>query len=293
MILAIVGPTGVGKTKLSIELAKIINGEIINCDSLQIYRGLDVGTAKITTEEMEHIPHHLLNIKNVTEPYTVFDYQKDARECIEKIKKKKKVPIFVGGTGMYLKAALYDYQFQEEKENVSSLYHNISNEELQKRIEAYKTGIVFDRENRQRMIRLLSKLDQGIEISQNGFQLIYDDVIVIGLTAQRELLYQRLNKRFDDMLVSLIDEVKPFILNGIKTKPLMIGIGYKEFYDFFENKKTLHQVVEECKQNTRNYAKRQFTWFNNQMDVKWFEVNYESFIETIQEVIAYLESIQK
>ncbi len=293
MILAIVGPTGVGKTKLSIELAKIINGEIINCDSLQIYRGLDVGTAKITTEEMEHIPHHLLNIKNVTEPYTVFDYQKDARECIEKIKKKKKVPIFVGGTGMYLKAALYDYQFQEEKENVSSLYHNISNEELQKRIEAYKTGIVFDRENRQRMIRLLSKLDQGIEISQNGFQLIYDDVIVIGLTAQRELLYQRLNKRFDDMLVSLIDEVKPFILNGIKTKPLMIGIGYKEFYDFFENKKTLHQVVEECKQNTRNYAKRQFTWFNNQMDVKWFEVNYESFIETIQEVIAYLESVQK
>lgn len=293
MILAIVGPTGVGKTKLSIELAKIINGEIINCDSLQIYRGLDVGTAKITTEEMEHIPHHLLNIKNVMEPYTVFDYQKDARECIEKIKKKKKVPIFVGGTGMYLKAALYDYQFQEEKENASSLYHNISSEELQKRIEAYETGIVFDRENRQRMIRLLSKLDQGIKISQNGFQLIYKDVIVIGLTAQRELLYQRLNKRFDEMLVSLIDEVKPFILNGIKTKPLMIGIGYKEFYDFFENKKTLHQVVEECKQNTRNYAKRQFTWFNNQMDVKWFEVNYESFTETIKEVIAYLESIQK
>lgn len=293
MILAIVGPTGVGKTKLSIELAKIINGEIINCDSLQIYRGLDVGTAKITTEEMEHIPHHLLNIKNVTEPYTVFDYQKDARECIEKIKKKKKVPIFVGGTGMYLKAALYDYQFQEENENASSLYHNISSEELQKRIEAYETGIVFDRENRQRMIRLLSKLDQGIEISQNGFQLLYNDVIVIGLTAQRELLYQRLNKRFDEMLVSLIDEVKPFILNGIKTKPLMIGIGYKEFYDFFENKKTLHQVVEECKQNTRNYAKRQFTWFNNQMDVKWFEVNYESFTETIKEVITYLESIQK
>lgn len=290
MILAIVGPTGVGKTKLSIELAKIYNGEIINCDSLQVYRGLDVGTAKITNQEMEHIPHHLLNIKNVEETYTVFDYQKDARECIEQIKAKKKVPIFVGGTGMYLKAALYDYRFLEE-EDTTSLYDNLSNEELQKRIDEYETGIVFDKQNRRRMIRLLSKLDQGFTLSQNGFQLLYDDVIFIGLTIDREILYQRIHKRFDQMLIPLIDEVKPYIINGVKTKPLMTGIGYKEFYDFFDNKKTLHQVVEECKQNSRNYAKRQFTWFTNQMDVTWFEVNYESFQETVQDVVKYIDSI--
>ncbi len=290
MILAIVGPTGVGKTKLSIELAKIYNGEIINCDSLQVYRGLDVGTAKITNQEMEHIPHHLLNIKNVEETYTVFDYQKDARECIEQIKAKKKVPIFVGGTGMYLKAALYDYRFLEE-EDTTSLYDNLSNEELQKRIDEYETGIVFDKQNRRRMIRLLSKLDQGFTLSQNGFQLLYDDVIFIGLTIDREILYQRIHKRFDQMLIPLIDEVKPYIINGVKTKPLMTGIGYKEFYAFFDNKKTLHQVVEECKQNSRNYAKRQFTWFTNQMDVTWFEVNYESFQETVQDVVKYIDSI--
>ena len=293
MILAIVGPTGVGKTKLSIELAKIYNGEIINCDSTQVYRGLDIGTAKVTKAEMDHIKHHLFDIREVEESYTVFDYQKDARLCIDKIKNKKKVPIFVGGTGMYLKAALYDYEFLEEEENMSELNEAFTNEELAQKIDRFETGIVYDNQNRRRMIRFLSKLVNGISIPSDGFRLLYPDVLLIGLRADRDVLYQRINERFDRMLVPLIDEVKPFITKGIKSKPLMTAIGYKEFYDFFESKKTLHQVVEECKQSSRNYAKRQFTWFTNQMDVKWFDVDYDNFHKTIENVVDYIEANQK
>ena len=161
MILAIVGPTCVGKTKLSIELAKIYNGEVINADSTQIYKGLDIGTAKITSEEMRHIPHHLLSIKDISEDYTVFDYQKDAREAIEKIKNKKKIPIFVGGTGYYLKSVFYDYNFGVELEIDTLKYDKLSNEELIHKIESFECGFTYDKNNRKRLIRLLTKLESG------------------------------------------------------------------------------------------------------------------------------------
>ena len=292
MILAIVGPTGVGKTKLSIELAKIYNGEIINADSMQIYKGLDVGTAKVTKEEMEGIPHHLLSIKEVTEDYTVFDYQKDARNCIEEIKSKKKIPIFVGGTGYYLKSVFYDYHFEEETEEQKK-YDQLTNEELENRIESFECGFAYDNKNRKRMIRLLTKLEQGWMPEEKDFTLEYPDVLFIGLTTDREVLYQKINERFDKMLVPLIDEVKPYFLKNVRTKALMTGIGYKEFYPFFTDEKTLASVVEECKKNSRNYAKRQYTWFQNQMDVKWFSVDYENFKNTIQEIVEYIEENQK
>ncbi len=293
MILAIVGPTGVGKTKLSIELAKIYNGEIINADSMQIYEGLDIGTAKVTKEEQKGIPHHLLSIKKVEEDYSVFDYQSDAREKIEDIKNRKKIPIFVGGTGYYLKAALYDYNFVEEENPSTDKYKHLSNEELIKKIESYEYGIVYDKNNRKRMIRLLTRLEKGEIPKKNDFTLLYDDVIFIGLTTDREILYEKINERFSKMLIPLIDEVKPFCSKNIKSKALMTGIGYKEFYPFFENKKTLTEVVEECMKNSRNYAKRQYTWFQNQMDIKWFDVNYDNFKNTIQEVVEYIETQNK
>ncbi len=293
MILAIVGPTGVGKTKLSIELAKIYNGEIINADSMQIYEGLDVGTAKVTKEEMKGIPHHLLSIKKVEEDYTVFDYQKDARKKIEEIKSKRKIPIFVGGTGYYLKAALYDYQFVEEENSDILKYEELTNEELIEKIDAFEYGIVYDKSNRKRLIRLLSRLENGIIPTKNDFSLLYEDVIFIGLTTDREILYEKINERFIKMLVPLIDEVKPYCIKNIKTKPLMTGIGYKEFYPFFDNTKTLKEVVEECQKNSRNYAKRQYTWFQNQMDIEWFTVNYNEFGKTIQDVVEYIESQNK
>lgn len=293
MILAIVGPTGVGKTRLSIELAKIYNGEIINADSMQIYKGLDIGTAKATKEEMNHIPHHLLSIKEVTENYTVFDYQRDARECIEKIKSKKKIPIFVGGTGYYLKAVLYNYEFECELDEYNTYYESLTNEELESRIESFESGFVYDNKNRNRMMRLLTKLESGWTPTDEEFKLVYEDVYFIGLTTDREILYEKINDRFDKMLVPLIDEVKPFYLQNIKTKPLMTGIGYKELYSFFENKKTLVSVVEECKKNSRNYAKRQYTWFQNQMNIEWFHVDYDNFSNTIKEVVKYIENNSK
>lgn len=292
MILAIVGPTGVGKTKLSIELAKIYNGEIINADSMQIYEGLDIGTAKCSKEEQQKIPHHLLSIKKINEHYSVFDYQKDARKKIDEIQSKNKIPIFVGGTGYYLKAALYDYNFKEEN-NINSSYSSLSNEEIIKRIESFETGIVYDKRNRKRLLRLLERLENNDLPKTSEFTCLYNNVIFIGLTTNREVLYQKIDERFDKMLIPLIDEVKPFCIHNIKSKPLMTGIGYKEFYPFFENKKTLAKVVEECKKNSRNYAKRQYTWFLNQMDIEWFSVNYENFKETINEIISYIENQNK
>ncbi len=288
MILVVCGPTGIGKTKLSVELAKIYNGEIINADSMQIYKGLDVGTAKVTKEEMQHIPHHLLDIKDVEEDYSVYDYQIDARKKIEEIKGKGKIPIFVGGTGYYLKAVFYDYEFVEE-ENSDSPYATLSNEELYEAIQVFDCGIPVDRNNRKRMLRLLEKLNTGWLPSLQEYRLLYDDVYFIGLTTDRDTLYERLDKRFDKMLVPLIDEVKAFYLKGIYSKALMTGIGYKELYLFFENKNSLQEMVERCKKNTRNYAKRQYTWFQNQMEVKWFSVHFDEFSKTIEEVVHYIE----
>lgn len=288
MILVVVGPTAVGKSKMSIELAKIYNGEIINADSMQIYESLDIGTAKITKSEMEKIPHHLLSIKNVTEDYSVYDYQKDARRAIEEIKSRGKIPVIVGGTGYYIKAALYDYQFSEDDEMMDT-YENLTNEDLIEKIKSYETGVTIDFQNRRRLVRLLQKLESGDFSFYSDFKLLYDDVFFIGLTTDRDELYKRIDTRLDNMLVPLIDEVKPFYLQNIRSKSLMTGIGYKELYAFFDNVKTLQEVLIEMKQNSRHYAKRQFTWFQNQMQIEWFSVCYDDFKKTVLEVVNYIE----
>lgn len=289
MIICIVGPTAVGKTKLSVELAKIYNGEIINADSMQIYKGLDIGTAKVTKEEMQHIKHHLLSIKEVEEDYTVFDYQKDARKKIDEIKSKGKIPILVGGTGYYIKSALYDYEFNLEEIDNRSDYNDLSNEEINRRIYNYECGFIYDRDNRQRIIRLLNKLENGWFPEQKEFKLIYPDVIFIGLTTDREKLYERINERFDNMIIPLIDEVKPYALANNQSKSLMTGIGYKELFPFFNNEDTLVNVVNECKKNSRNYAKRQYTWFKNQMEIDWLDVDFNNFDNTINKAIELIE----
>lgn len=293
MIIVVCGPTAVGKTKMSVELAKVYNGEIINADSTQVYKGLDIGTAKVTKEEMEHIPHHLLSFKEVDEIYTVYDYQRDARYCIDEIKKKGKIPILVGGTGYYIKSALYDYDFEEEDNDIDiddRDYINYTNEELVKMLDEYECEVPIDINNRKRLIRVLNKLKNGWMPEEKDYKCLYDDCFFIGLTTDRDILYERINKRFDEMIIPLIDEVKPYAIKNVRTKALMTAIGYKELYAFFDNEKTLQEVVSECKQATRNYAKRQYTWFNNQMDVKWFDVDFENFNNTIQEVVEYIET---
>lgn len=280
MILVITGPTGVGKTKMSIELAKFYNAIIINADSMQIYKGLDIGTAKIKEEEKAGIPHELFDIKEVTEMYTVYDYQRDVRSLLKKYEDRN--IILVGGTGLYIKAALYDYKFQEEtKEDLS----NISNDELYNLCLKKDPNCEIHKNNRKRLERFISREES------NGKNTLLYKATFIGLTTDRENLYNIINKRVDKMLdEGLVDEVKYFYDLNIRSKAIMTGIGYKELYKYFDGLISLEEAIEEIKKNSRKYAKRQYTWFNNQMDINWFTVDFNNFNNTIKDVIKFIES---
>lgn len=282
MILCVVGPTAVGKTKLSIELAKKYNAIIINCDAMQVYKGLDIGTAKVTKEEMEGIPHKLLDFVDVNYNYTVFDYQKDARNILKEYKDHN--IIFVGGTGLYLKAALYDYRFSIDDDNKT--YDEYTNEELYDMCLKKDKNCNIHVNNRKRLIRFLNKKD----IINVEPKPLYD-IKVIGLTTDRETLYKKINERVDKMLeLGLVNEVKKFYNSNIRSKALLTGIGYKEIYSYLDGKITLDDAIDLIKKNSRHYAKRQYTWFNHQMNVKWFDTCYNDFNKTILEVEEYIES---
>ena len=288
-IIVITGPTGVGKTKLSVNLAKKLDAEIINADSMQIYKDLNIGTAKITEEEKESIPHHLFDIKNINEDYSIYDYQMDARNKIEEITSRDKQVIFVGGTGLYIKSALYDYKLN--KENINDNYDNLSCEELYNELIKLDKDIIIDRNNKRRLIRALNYYKENNKsISNNKTDKLLYDVIMIGLTTSRDKLYSIINSRVDKMMDNgLIDEVKYFYDNKIYTKPLINGIGYKELYKYFNNEITLDEAVELIKKNSRHYAKRQYTFFNNQLNIKWFDVDFDNFNNTINEVYNYIK----
>lgn len=282
MKIFIMGPTGVGKTKLSVELAKIFDAYIINCDAVQVYKGLDIGSAKVTEEEKCGIKHFLFDIKNPDEEYSVKDYQTDLRNLFDKYSKKNL--IIVGGTGLYATAGAYDYRFNDEEKKD---YSNYSLEELYKLAKEKDINCNIDKNNRIRLERFLQKdLTSLVEPT-----LLYNDAIFIGLTTSRENLYKIINKRVDKMIDNgLVQEVKNLYTNYPKSKILKRAIGYKEIIDYLENKITLEEAVDEIKKNSRHYAKRQYTWFNNKMDIKWFEVNFNYFNETIDNVKDYLNS---
>ena len=282
MILVVLGPTCVGKTNLSIDLAIKYNGEIINADSMQVYRGLDIGTAKITEEEKENIPHHLFDIKEVTDNYTVYDYQKDARNIINKVLAKNKVPIIVGGTGLYIKAALYNYDFAAENHKD---YSSLSINEIIDKIKKYNIATNVDFNNRRRLERLLSKLENNTYNSNKSDKLLYNDVYFIGLTTDRETLYKRINKRVIDMFNNgLVDEVKHYINDYQNSKALQTGIGYKEVVEYLKGNISKEECIELIQKNSRHYAKRQYTFFNNQLPVKWYITDYNNFENTIKAI---------
>lgn len=285
-IIVIIGPTGVGKTKVSVQLAKKLNGEIINADSMQVYKGLDIGTAKIKEEEKEGIPHHLFDIANIEDMYTIYDYQKDCREIIEDIKKRGKTPIIVGGSGLYIRAALYDYQFsyEEEKED----YSEFTNEELLAKCKEIDENCDIHVNNRKRLERFLNKaLNKSVTVKDSKPLYNYT---MIGLTTDRANLYNIINKRVDKMLEEgLIDEVKNIYDKKIYSKAILTGIGYKELYSYFENKIGKEEAIEEIRKNSRHLAKKQYTFFNNQFkDINWFYTNYEDINKTINEVLNFL-----
>lgn len=289
-VIVITGPTAVGKTKLSIEIAKRYNGEIINADAVQVYKGLDIGSAKVTEEEKECIPHHLFDIKEVDEEYTVYHYQKDCRKLIKEVQDRGKTPILVGGTGLYIKAALYDYKLTEEKE--TNTYDNLNNEELYNKLLELDKDIVIDKNNRRRLIRAINYYKENNKsINTNTTNKLLYDAIFIGLTTDREILYDKINNRVDVMVKEgLLNEVKAFYDKGIRTKPLLNAIGYREIYSYFDGNISLEEAVNKIKQNSRHYAKRQYTFFNHQLPIVWFETDYSNFNNTVEKVINYIEN---
>ena len=288
MVIVIVGPTGVGKTKLSVSLAHKLNGEIINADSTQIYKGLDIATAKVREEEKEGIPHHLFDIKDINEDYTVYDYQKDARRKIDEILKKNKTPIIVGGTNLYIEACLYNYEFNSEDAHRD--YSEYNDSELYNMLLEVDPNTTIHQNNRKRVERALDYYYNNkmpMSEKENDRKLLYD-AIFIGLTTDRKTLYERINNRVDKMVErGLIDEAKKIYESNIRTKAVLTPIGYKELFPYFEGEK-IEVCLDKIKQNSRRYAKRQYTWLNNKMDVTWFNVDFDNFDNTVNDVLEYL-----
>lgn len=295
-VLVVIGPTSVGKTKMGVELAKKLNGEIISGDSMQIYKEMDIGTAKVTQEEMEGIVHHCINILEPQQNYSVKDFQETVREKINDIISRGKIPIIVGGTGLYIKAALYDYEFSETSDNHKTLkeqYKDYDNLSLYQHLMSIdeESAKILHPNNRQRVLRAIEIYEEtgqkksDIVASQQHICLY--NAYFIGLTLDRDILYERINHRVDIMRdLGLEDEVKKLYQKGLKrTHQSMKAIGYKEWFDYFEGHISQDEVYENIKKHSRQYAKRQYTWFKNQFDVHWYEVNLEDFNKTVQKVL--------
>lgn len=286
-IILIVGPTAVGKTKLSIELAQKFDGEIISGDSMQVYRNLDIGTAKVTEGEMKGIPHHLIDIRDIDEQYTAADFIDEAKSEIEEISNRGKIPVIAGGTGFYLQVLLDNFKLGSDDNTIENKV-DIRNE-LQGYLEKNGSKKLWERlekidpvaaskipiGNSRRVIRALEVYYRTGKLfsEQNDQKTSEYDPLIIGLTTDRALLYERINQRVDIMIENgLLDEAKYLFEKGNMELSAAKGIGYKEFYEYFEGKISLDDAIALVKRNSRRYAKRQLTWFRNKMDVSWFDI---------------------
>ncbi len=261
-VIVIVGPTASGKTSLSVKLAKKLGAEIINGDSVQIYKGLDVGSAKITEEEKQGVPHHLFDVCEPDKTYSVADFQKDVREKIKQID----IPMIVGGTGLYIKGALYDYEFEETErsQTFEKSYDDVDTKTIYNELIELDPKVTVDPQNRRRVIRALEQAKLGYKRSTKNKKddLLYDACIIY-LDIDRDILEKRLYKRLDIQLQNgFIDEVKTLFDQGIKIN----AIGYRELALYLENKLTLDEAKEEIIKKSRQLAKKQKTWFKNQMN---------------------------
>ncbi len=288
-IILIVGPTATGKTALSISLAKALDAEIINADSTQVYKEANIATAKITKKEMEGIKHHLLDITTLDKDYTIYDFQKDGRKIINELTSKDKNIIIVGGSALYVKALLYDYDLkEEEKDNID--LSSYSNSELKKIADEIDINNNIHENNRHRLeryIKYYKKTGKTITKTDNINKKVYN-FETIGLNAPREEIYNRCDKRVDEMFASgLLKEAESLYKKNYKNFSSIIG--YRELSEYFKGNISLEEAVEEMKKNTRHFAKRQVTFYKHQFDdIKWFNTNYEDFDQTIKEVKDYL-----
>lgn len=304
-IIIIAGPTAVGKTKTSIELAKALNTEIISADSIQIYRGCDIGSAKVTTEEMQGIKHHLIDIKEPYENYSVKEYREDAFNIINELHAKNKIPIVCGGTGFYINSLIYDMNLDDNsqddfvREKIYEIYEEKGIDYIRDAL-FYIDKKSFDRINVNDTKRNIRAIEYFI-CTGNKFSDTFNSIREINnnitfsyyaLEMQRDLLYDRINKRVDLMLEEgLIDEVKNLMSNGItKDNQSMQAIGYKEIIKYLEGEWDYDFAIDKLKQFSRNYAKRQLTWFRNDSNVKMIDVNE---FNNVSEVVKFIESEEK
>lgn len=302
-LIVIVGPTAVGKTALGVKLAKKYDGEVISGDSMQVYKGLDIGTAKISEEEKDGIPHHLIDIIEPTESFSVADFQQRAIPLISEINKRRKIPILVGGTGLYIHSVIKRYPLkrwegdetyrkqleklaeEKGKDYVHSLLRQVDEEagrsihpnnvrRVIRALEVYKlTGVPFSERQRQERNR------------EDVYELAF-----IGLKMERQTLYERINARVDLMMKKgLLSEVKALYDRGIRDRQAVQAIGYKELYDYFDGECSLAEAVEQIKRNTRRYAKRQYTWFRNKSNVTWFDVTNGLTEQVFSEICTFIE----
>lgn len=281
-LLVLIGQTAVGKTKLSIQLAKALNGEIINGDAMQVYKGLDILTAKIKEEEKENIPHHLFDIKAINEDYSVEEYQRNIRQKITEITNKNKLPILVGGTGFYIKAALFDYQFHQQiisNREIETKYETMKNDELYdllKQIDEEAARAIHPN-NRRRVLRAIEIYQTtGISKTQtieNQQHILLYDAKIFALTLPKDQLIQRINQRVEKMFEEgLVDEVYNHPTSSTASK----AIGYQECLRYIRNEITLQEAKESIKIHTRQYAKRQMTWMKHQLPVTFIENNEDA-----------------
>ncbi|MBM7632671.1 tRNA (adenosine(37)-N6)-dimethylallyltransferase MiaA [Geomicrobium sediminis] len=286
-LVVIVGPTAVGKTALGIALSKAFNGEVINGDAFQVYERLNIGTAKVTEEEKDNVPHHLLDIKKPDESFSAAEFQRTAKETITDIHERKRLPILVGGTGMYVKGVTSDWSFQEEKadRDVQQQLEAIAlepngNERLHARLHSLDQAAAarIHPNNIRKMIRAIELLERGHD-APKPLQSVDNspyDLIMIGLTMDRSSLYERIERRVDVMLEQgLFEEVQQLYEEGLRDEQAMKAIGYKEWIDYFEGKASFEHVVETIKTHSRQFAKRQLTWFRNKETVHWFDSEQE------------------
>ena len=285
-VIVIAGPTASGKTKLSIELAKQINGEIISSDSMQIYKWMDIGTAKVTKEEADGIKHYLIDIVEPNERYTVSNFKKDAENAIEEILSKGKTPIVVGGTGLYIDSLIYGIEYQDmdfDEEYRKILMEQAETEEGLNQL--YNEALTIDKQamekispnDTKRIVRVLeiyhstgkTKTELEIESRKNGVKYNYH-VFVVNM--DREKLYERINLRVDMMVdAGLIEEVKDICKRYNSFPTAMQGLGYKEVVEYLENKTSKEEMIDKIKKESRHYAKRQLTWFRKDKDFIWLD----------------------
>lgn len=305
-VIAIVGPTAVGKTALSVEVAKKFNGEIISGDSMQVYKGMDIGTAKVTENEKQGVPHYMIDILNPNESFTVADFQAKVQQYIREISNRNKLPILVGGSGLYIQAALYDYNFAKQPKNeqyVKQLEQEIKRngiknlyEYLQK-IDPEQSRKIHPN-NHRRVIRALEIYETtGLtmtEYQRNQMKESPYNVIFIGLEMERSLLYERINLRVDNMIEQgLVKEVKELLQTNSKEQQSMQAIGYKEMIPYIHNECDLDTAINLLKRNSRRFAKRQYTWFKNKLSMKWFSIHPENIKVNYDTILTYLAGLLK